>query len=367
MEHKRNCLVGLIVALSAMGWVSMQAEVRHHKMNSVNKIVYVSHEAWQPSDFEPGIVIPAHYLITHDIAVDGRDNDLEWRHAEEVIVPLLYGSVNKASLKALYTDDEVFIRVRWADKHEDRQHHPWTWDSKRGKYVPGPQVEDSLLLSFEAGCEWTPSLLGGYIYDFDGWHWMAARTDPLGQALDLYGNVQDREIRNAVSYPSRIRVDDWILKFTDHSEDRLHLGWDQLDRAYMLQPVTETLYVKIQPDGSRWPQQFVQVMAPPATMPYPHEERKTYPQFRPMKLAGGAAEVGARGRWSDGFWTVEFRRDRFTAAGYINDAKFDRLTQFSVHVFNRTERIDRVSESKRLFLHFLESDDSLVRNPVATD
>jgi hypothetical protein len=257
--------------------------------------------------------------------------------------------------------------VRWADDDENRQHHPWVWDSKLGKYVQGTQVEDSVILSFEAGCEWTPSLLGGYIYDFDGWQWLAARSDPLGQALDLYGNVQDREIRYSTSYQSRITADDWLLKFTDHSEEILHMGWDELDRAYMMQPVTKTLYVKTQPDGPRGSQRFVEVLAPPADTPFPHGELKTFPQFKPVKLTGGAAEVSARGRWENGFWTIEFRRDRFTPAGYINDAKFNRLTQFSVHVFDRTESIDQASESRRLFLHFLESDDASVRNAVATD
>ena len=159
--------------------------------------------------------------------MDGLENEPEWEKAIEVTVPLQHGQVPEVRLKAMYTEREVFIRVRWPDATENRVHRPWTWDAALEQYVEGPQVEDSVMLSFEAGCEWTPSLLGGYIYDFDGWQWLAARSDPLGQALDLYGNVQDREMRdpNFGRYQSRVTEDDWILKFTENQEPDQHADW----------------------------------------------------------------------------------------------------------------------------------------------
>jgi hypothetical protein len=361
----------LIVALLMLG-ASAHAEVTERQVNSLTRMMLVSNDAWQPKGFKNGISIPAAYLTSPDITIDGKDDESAWNQARGVRVPLAYGDVKSADLKAVYTDKEVFIRVRWADDDEDRLHRPWIWSASQNRYVEGRQVEDSLLLSFEAGCEWTPSLLGGYIFDFDGWHWLAARTDPFGHALDVMGSVQDRDTvnNNYKRYTSRITKDDWHMKFTDRTEDNLHKGWSQLDRIYTLQPVTKTLYVSGQPDGTlgrtNGPH-FYEKIAAPAETPYPHEESRMFPQYRPVKLTGDMADVRARGKWEDGHWTVEFRRDLILPARHFTDIKFTRLTQFSVHIFDHTERVDEASESGRLFLEFLEDDQYSVRNAVAVD
>ena len=358
--------IAVVVAVAGLfTWTWAVAEVKHRQINASNLIVDVSNESWQPEGFENGIVIPAIYLHRSDILIDGNDNESAWRQATEIEVPLSYGTVKKALLKAVYTDQEVFIRVRWADDDEDRQHHPWVWDAEQKKYVAGPQVEDSVLLSFEAGCDWNPSLLTGYVYDFDGWHWLAARSDPLGQAVDLIGTVQDQNMSdpNFIQYPSRTLKDTWNLKFTENSHVDLHANWDELDRVYMLQPINRTVYVKTTPDGDRHtPSSFFKQVAAPDAIPYPRDISKTIPQFSPVQLKGGAGEVRARGTWKNGFWTVEFSRNRITPARTVNDTIFQRLTQFSIHVFDRVENIDEVSESGRLFLQFLPEGQKLVSN-----
>ena len=87
-----------------------------------------------------------------------------------------------------------------------------------------------------------------------------------------------------------------------------------------------------------------------------------YPQFSPVRLTGSAAEVAAKGQWQDGYWVVEFRRLRHTPVAHVYDTIFNRLVQFSVQVFDRTERLDESSESGRLFLQFLRPEQSLASN-----
>lgn len=357
-------LVAMIIWVAALS--SVQAEVKHRQINPLNLIVDVSDEAWQPEGFENGTAIPATYLYVGDIGdivIDGKANESVWKKAEEIEVPLSYGTVNKVFLKAVYTDQEVFIRLRWADDDEDRQYHPWIWSPEQNKYLVGPQVEDSVLLSFEAGCDWNPSFLAGYVFDFDGWHWLAARSDPLGQALDLYGNVQDQDMDKGyfTRFQSRNENDVWNMKFIENNNPDLHANWDDLDRVYMLQPVNQNIYYKAAIDG-RNPQAFVTQLAAPGEIPYPRDESKALPQYSPVKLQDGAGEVKAKGHWENGFWTVEFRRGRVTPAKTINDTIFNRLTQFSVYVFDHTEKIDEASESKRLFLQFLPAGKSVVSN-----
>jgi hypothetical protein len=76
------------------------------------------------------------------------------------------------------------------------------------------------------------------------------------------------------------------------------------------------------------------------------------PQFQPVKLEGNAGDVAAKGHWADGRWTIEFRRALITPAKTASDSMFDRSTQFSVHVFDGTERLDEAGESGRIMLEF---------------
>jgi hypothetical protein len=354
----------IIAALvSVLIWSGAQAEVVHRQINADNLLVKVSDDAWQPEGFENGTAVPATYVHMPNIVIDGNDAEAAWNQAVEVDVPLTHGGIGNASLKAVYTDDEVFIRVRWKDTTEDRQHLPWVWNPTQKQYVQGPQIEDSVLLSFEAGCEWEPSFMAGYIFDFDGWHWMAARSDPLGQAVDLYGNVQDQPLNpGLIRYESRVTQDTWNMKFTDNVNPRLTAGWENLDRVYMLQPHTDVIYVQKVPDGGRNVPEFVRQVAAPESAPYPRDEATTVPQYVPVELRGEAGEVKAKGQWADGYWTVEFRRVRITPAKTLNDTVFNRMVQFSVHVFDREEKLDGASESERLFLKFLPAGERLVSN-----
>ena len=356
---KLTLKIAVITSVAALS--SAQAEVVSHQINAENVIVHVSDESWQPDGFKNGTTIPAAYQRDPVIVIDGRDDEKEWQTAREIEVPLDYGPVKSAFLKAVYSDKEVFIRVRWADDDEDRQYRPWVWSPEQNRYVTGPQLEDSVLLSFEAGCEWQPSLLAGQIYDFDGWQWLAARSDPLGQAVDLYGNVQDQVMGpGLVEYQSRELRQPWNVKFTENASPNLYSPWDGLDRVYMLQPFISTVYVQAVPDGRNPPPFFEQVTAP-STPPETASSADLVPQFVPVKLTEGAGEVSARGHWKDGYWTVEFRRDRVTPATTLNDTVFNRLVQFSVNVFDHAEKLDEASESDRLFLQFMPADSQLAK------
>jgi hypothetical protein len=350
MRTSRIQIAVLVLVLTAWAWQPVGAEVEHRQINSAYSQTSVRDDPWQPEGFENGVVIPATFVAGAEIEIDGRDAEPDWQRSAEVTVPLQYGSVEEAWIKALYTRDEVFIRVRWADDTENRQHHPWVWDAGSEQYVEGPQVEDSVLISLEAGCEWTPSILGGYSNDFDGWHWLAARSDPLAQALDLNGNIRGRRMNRPdfATYASRVVEDSWLLKFTENHDVDMHADWNQLDRVYLMQPVTTTVDVRAVPDGGL---DFVEPQEAPQGEP--SDTTAVYPQFIPLKLDGSAGEVSAKGQWVDGYWTVEFKRQLVTPSKNIDDSILNRLTQFSVHVFDRTERFDEAAESPRLFLRFL--------------
>jgi hypothetical protein len=338
----------------------LQAEVIHRQFGSDNLFVRVSAESWQPENFVNGTPVPSTYLKLVNIALDGKIDEPDWIRAAGVLIPLEYGSVKEAFVKSLYTDTDVYISVSWADSTENRQHHPWVWSPEQQEYISSQQVEDSVLLSFEKGCEWTPSLLSGYSFDFDGWQWLAARSDPVGQAWDLTGSLDDRSRANWPHdfYESRNTGDAWNLKFNDYSGQLISYNWYELDRSYNYRTVRPTTYYRTEPDRMGIRDASIQLPKPQAA---PVDESSTYPQFQAVKLEGDAGEVSAKGHWEDGYWTVEFRRSLETHSKFSHDTLFNRLTQFSIHIFDQTERIDQSSESARLFLRFLPQDLVLVK------
>ena len=348
-------IAGLLTCQSA------PAEVEWRHLSDENIFVKVRNDGWQPENFVNGITIPAFHVMESPVVLDGLDGESEWNGADEVVIPLAYGSVVEATVKALYTDDEVFIQVRWPDATENRQHHPWVWNPDEQRYVSGPQVEDSVFLSFEGGCEWA-SLMQGYVFDFDGWNWLAARSDPVGQAWDMDGTVQDQMIPglNFDAYPSRKSGMDWNVKFVERNDHSvLNDDWDDLKRMYFYRRAGETVYIRSEPDGTGKRNLALQ-LAPPTEPPV--DPALTFPQFKAVRLEGDAGEVSAKGQWKDGYWTVEFSRSLITPADTTTDWVFVRLSQFSIFVFDGVERFDQTSESPRLFLRFLPPEQILVQD-----
>jgi hypothetical protein len=228
-------------------------------------------------------------------------------------------------------------------------------------------VEDQLIVSFEAGCEWTPSMLSGYTYDFDAWRWLAARTDPIGQAVDAYGHTHANKLKGYKLYQARAEKPTWQMKFEGHDSGLLTKRWDELKRIYRFSPISADVWVSYAADGEQPPTSFARELPAPDAVTHnadaslgpkaahaslPKEGKPAVaPRYEPIKLTGDAGEVTAKG-WANGRWTVEFRRVLETPARTATDHIFARTTQFSIHVFDHTERVDEASESGRLWLQF---------------
>jgi hypothetical protein len=352
------------------GVLSTQAEVRltENKQRD-GDILYIadvsSNETWQPESFEAFPILHAP-LVREVPVIDGLADDPAWANAKPLILSLGNGTVAEATLKAVYTDKEIFLLVSWPDASKDDQHRPWLWNDKQGRYVEGPQVEDGLLVSIEEGCDWSPSPLTGHIFDFDGWRWMAARTDPLGQAVDTNGHAQTDWDANMgfTKYQRRGQEPHWNMRFAGRGKPGdFNKSWQELKREYIRFPFDgegPEMYISMEPDMNfkrrHTKIEFVKRLPAPGVDPEAVKAGQTpepvVPQFQPVKLEGNAGDVAAKGHWADGRWTVEFRRALITPAKTASDSMFDRTTQFSVHVFDSTERLDEAGESGRIMLEF---------------
>jgi hypothetical protein len=370
--------VGLVMITVTLFWMSMaeaaEAEGQEFKRDVTGGFVMVkADDPWQPAGFDEALLLRAIYT---DIApvIDGLTDEPAWTGAEGLTVPLTWGEVNEATLKAVYTDEDIYLQVSWADPSKDDQYHPWVWDESQGRYVEGPQVEDGLLVSIEGGCDWDPSLLSGTTYDFDGWLWLAGRTNPIGQAVDIDGSVRWSEKRGFKQYPSRYEEPIWDLKIVDQRKDILTAPWQGLERHYKRSTPKQETFVRYRPDGKQTSVFAEQVPAPQGPVATTSDEADSaiqkvaaveptdvvamIPQYRPVKLEGDAGEVKAKGQWSEGRWRVEFKRKRVTPANTSSDSTFLRTTQFSLHVFDHTEDVAKASESARLLLEFVPDESS---------
>jgi len=121
------------------------------------------------------------------------------------------GGRTTVTLRAMYDDDELFVRAEWLDPTEDRRYQPWQRTDDGFKQLvtvsddENHYYEDKFSLLFPAEPDWQFNAFGcaahchggagevDHKYGYKGcdrivdvWHWKATRTDPCGQVDDKF-------------------------------------------------------------------------------------------------------------------------------------------------------------------------------------
>ena len=109
MSIQNRYLIPAVAAAMMLVATPSNAEIEHRHFSDDNYMYKIANDDWQPEGFDTGRVVPAAYHQRADITMDGRDDEAAWAAAKDVVVNLQYGNVAEASVKALYTDDDVFI------------------------------------------------------------------------------------------------------------------------------------------------------------------------------------------------------------------------------------------------------------------
>lgn len=161
--------------------------------------------------------VPSRSLVATaiDRSIDDQTSvkELPWDSAQPVTVQLSNGVGFRAgqtpvTLRALHTDDELFVLAQWKDPTEDRRYSPWKktrdgWEHlKTNAKDECVYYEDKFALAFPIESDWRFEQVGCALYCHAGggnsyggkqsdrmvdvWHWKATRTDPSGQADDKY-------------------------------------------------------------------------------------------------------------------------------------------------------------------------------------
>ena len=107
------------------------------------------------------------------------------------------------TLKALYTDEDVFLLVSYPGDDESRDHKTMYWDESIETYKTGPSREDTLVFKWSMQIEPVDLTLSSDTpYRADIWYWKANRTDHAGYADDkmhVYETTDSPDARQVVS------------------------------------------------------------------------------------------------------------------------------------------------------------------------
>lgn len=242
--------------------------------------------------------------------LDGKLEDNAWQPTVPLTVtvtralPPNKGTTSKVTLRCVRTDDTLFIAAAWDDPTHNVSHKSWMWNDSAKAYEEGKDREDMFAVAFEHTGAFDPDMLAGIESVWDVWHWKASRTNPQGYAMDKthHYSLTEPQIK-AKSHTARGGKTVWIARPEDDG-----------DTVEMKQAAPGEL------KGQR------------------------VPQYLPGTPTGSAADVRAKGAWSNGKWTLELSRKLNT--GHKDDTAFDlrRTYGMAVGVFDETGDMDKGSE-----------------------
>ncbi len=211
--------------------------------------------------------------------VDGDGSDAVWSQAQS-IETLDFSSQRAIELRAGYYDGKIYLLARYPDEAASETHKSWEWDAQEKIYKPMMDREDMLVLKW--------AMEGSYMgfdpdkvepHKADIWFWKACRTNPAGYFDDKYQLMTREEADKALVVPSDKFGTLYLQRIADEGksayreETPLDYGGDYIG-----------LYYPRQPEGSR-------------------------------------ADVVGKGRWQNGYWTIEACRQLNTE--HDDDIQFE--------------------------------------------
>ena len=257
--------------------------------------------------------------------------NLPWDGAEPLQVMLSNGhgfdqGRTELTLKAMYSDEELFVSAEWEDPKEDIQYWPWrkTADGWKHLYTnfKDEQVyyEDKFSLVFPIDpdtmfeqfgcaihCHQSPRMPFGLKgtdedHPLDVWHWKASRTDTMGYVDDKFwkgrdmtakegGRLGDRMTEGG--YAKNANEDKTLPKWLPSSKDKIFRGAIPKEHAI---PYSEEASAKFAVGDE-------------------------IPGIVVSKAIGGRGDVVCRSQYADGGWRLLIRRKLDT--GSERDAIFE--------------------------------------------
>lgn len=236
------------------------------------------------------LTLACRYVQT-SIQTDGVANEGVWAELPE-ITTLDASSQRPIRLKAFHNGQDIFFWVAYPDSAASESHKSWIWDPTEQIYKPGNDQEDMLVLKWRISGEnlsFSPDLLVPHTADI--WFWKACRSNPSGYLDDKRHEVTVESQPGSLALPSTRYGTLFLRRIGDEGKE-----------AY-----TEKFFFEYQGD--------------------------TLLRFYPQEPSGSHADIRGRGRWSDGYWTIEIQRAIQT--GHEDDVQFEmgRTYLFAVSLY----------------------------------
>jgi hypothetical protein len=255
----------------------------------------------------PSRLVSVH--VSQEPALDGKLDDPAWDIAvplQVIAQPTLAPGKNDSvpvTIRCVHTDSHVYFAMTWEDTTHSVSHKTWTWDTKQKAYKQGEDREDVFALAFEHTGQFDTDMLAGVEAVWDVWHWKAFRTNPQGYAMDKTHHYRlDKPDGKVKSYKANSGSTIWIARPQD--------AGDSAEKK----------------------------QSPPKD-----KKGDSIPQYVPGNPSGSAADVRAKGVWTDGRWTLEMGRRLDT--DHIDDTAFNlkRSYKMGVASFDHTENVHNAS------------------------
>lgn len=152
---------------------------------------------------EPPLVWTSTYTQSPP-AIDGRPGD-DWSKARPLSVTVREalggGSPIVVVLRALHTDDALYVLAQWPDATESNQRDPYIWNAEAREYERPTRPDDQFALEFPLEGEFLLSMLptkGAYTADV--WHWKAGRSNLGGWVDDKRHIISQERLDGAKQY-----------------------------------------------------------------------------------------------------------------------------------------------------------------------
>lgn len=136
---------------------------------------------------EPALVWEAMFTPTPPL-IDGQIDEM-WGKTKPLTVVVreaLGGSPTRhVILRALYTNDMLYVLAQWPDITRGEMRDPYVWNPQKKQYERPTKPDDQFALEFPIEGSFEINMLttsSGYVADV--WHWKAGRGNPVGWVDD---------------------------------------------------------------------------------------------------------------------------------------------------------------------------------------
>ena len=198
--------------------------------------------------------------------IDGELDEV-WENSKPLLVEVreAVGGHNPRTvvLRALHTDDRVYVSAQWPDATRSDIRDPYVWNTNENKYERPARPDDQFALEFPLSGDFEVSMLAlARDYTADVWHWKAGRGNPVGWVDDKRHIISQTPVENALAYAMGGRgtiyiarlMDGGVPAYTLQDAPQQFTGNNVVD-SFLSQTPSESLADvrgKGKHDGNRW-------------------------------------------------------------------------------------------------------------------